>query len=263
MSAIFLPLHKSLFFTTLNLMIGLIGAMEDEITLLRALITNPRTETVGGFEFFSGPFEAGKEVALLRCGIGKVNAAVGCALLIERFHPDFVLHTGSAGGINNKSGPALSFGDAVISSGLVYHDADVTAFNYAPGQIPGMPPVFPADSRLVELAEKAVDELKAEGILPAAFNYVRGLIGSGDVFMHEPSRIAAATGLFPEMRAVDMESAAVAQACFLFSVPCLVIRALSDIAGTESPMTHDQFLPIASKHSCGIVRRIIKLHKQV
>jgi adenosylhomocysteine nucleosidase len=79
--------------------------------------------------------------------------------------------------------------------------------------------------------------------------------------MHKPERIAAVSKLFPKMRAIEMESAAIAQACYLFKVPCLVIRALSDIAGTESPMTHDAFLPIASKNSCEIVRRINKLYQ--
>jgi adenosylhomocysteine nucleosidase len=235
--------------------------MEDEIALLRARMRDASAHKAGGFEFFAGTLD-GTEAALLRCGIGKVNAAVGCALLIERYRPDFVLNTGSAGGINPAEGPALNIGDVVISTALVQHDMDATAFNYRPGQVPGMPPAFPADGALAALAEQAVDQLRAEGLLPAGFGHTRGVIGSGDVFMHEPERIARAARLFPDMRAVDMESAAVAQACYLFSVPCLVIRALSDIAGTESPVTHDQFLPVASKHSCEIVRRMLRLYKE-
>jgi adenosylhomocysteine nucleosidase len=245
-------------------MIGIIGAMEDEVSMLRSLIVDGKTRVIGnglsskgeGFEFISGSID-GKEAVLLRGGIGKVNAAVGCALLIENYKPAFVINTGSAGGI----GAGLSFCDVVISDVIVHHDVDVTVFNYAPGQVPGMPAVYPVPEELIRLAEKAVDELKAEGELPAGFNHVRGLIASGDVFMYKPEIIAAAAKRFPKMRAVEMESAAVAQACYLFGVPCLAIRALSDVAGTESPMTHDQFLPIASKNSCNIVRRIIKLYK--
>jgi adenosylhomocysteine nucleosidase len=114
--------------------------------------------------------------------------------------------------------------------------------------------------QLINLAEKAVDELKQEGILPEDFNHVRGIIGSGDVFMHDPQRIAAVSKLFPKMRAVEMESAAVAQTCRLFGVPCLIIRALSDIAGTQSPVSFTEFLPVASKNSCQIVRRIVTLY---
>ncbi|MDR0553571.1 MAG: 5'-methylthioadenosine/S-adenosylhomocysteine nucleosidase [Treponema sp.] len=234
-------------------MIGIIGAMEDEVTLIRQRIEDIQTETTGGFEFVAGNLE-GKPVVLLRCGIGKVNAAVGCALLINRFRPTVVINTGSAGGID----PSLSFGDAIISSSLVYYDVDVTAFNYAPGQLPAMPAVFPVQEHLIRRAESAVDALKREGVLPPSFNHVRGLIGSGDVFVHEPAYIARLRQLFPALRAVEMEGTAIAHACFLFDTPVLIIRALSDIAGVESPVKFDEFLPIASKHSAEIVRRIVK-----
>jgi adenosylhomocysteine nucleosidase len=239
-------------------MIGVIGAMDDEVTLLRAAVTGAAPEKLGGFEFIPGKLE-GKNVVLLRCGIGKVNAAVGCALLIEKYRPEAVINTGSAGGID----PALSFGDAIISDGLVHHDADVTGFGYAPGQIPGMPAVFPVPEDLILQAEQAVDELKREGALPENFRHLRGLIGSGDVFMHEEERIAAVRRRFPTMRAVEMEGAAIAQTCRLFSIPALIIRALSDIAGAESPLKFDEFLPIASKHSGDIVRRIIRNWRSV
>ena len=238
-------------------MIGIIGAMEKEISLLCETMGNFSTEKIGVFEFHTGKIE-GKNVTVLQCGIGKVNAAVGCVLLIQKFKPSCVINTGSAGGINSR----LRFGDAVISTGLVYHDVDVTAFNYAPGQLPGQPQIFPVDEKLVKLAEKAVDELKQEKSLPDSFNHCRGLIGSGDIFMHEPDRINAVRKLFPELAAVEMEGAAIAHCCHLFSVPMLVIRSLSDIAGTESPMSFTEFLPVASKHSAQIVMRIVKKYCQ-
>ncbi|MDR3303624.1 MAG: 5'-methylthioadenosine/S-adenosylhomocysteine nucleosidase, partial [Treponema sp.] len=225
-------------------MIGIIGAMEDEIAMLRKAMRNQQTEHAACFEFFLGELEE-KPVVILRCGIGKVNAAVGCTLLLSRYEPDFVINTGSAGGI----GDGLTFGDAIISDALVYHDADVTAFNYVLGQIPGMPPVFPIPEDLIVKAAAAVDALKREGVLPPTFNYTRGLIGSGDVFMHEPERIAATRTRFPALKAVEMEGAAIAHTCYLFKTPALIIRALSDIAGTESPVTFSEFLPVASKQS--------------
>ncbi|MCL2805932.1 MAG: 5'-methylthioadenosine/adenosylhomocysteine nucleosidase [Treponema sp.] len=234
-------------------MIGIIGAMEKEISLLCETMGNFSAEKTGGFEFHTGKIE-GKDVVVLRCGIGKVNAAVGCALLIQKYNPTCVINTGSAGGININ----LKVGDAIISSGLVYHDVDVTAFNYAPGQLPGLPQIFPVNEKLVKNAEDAVDELVKEKILPDDFNHRRGLIGSGDVFMHQPERIDAVRQLFRDLAAVEMEGAAIAHCCHLFSIPVLVIRALSDVAGTESAMSFNEFLPIASKHSAQIVMRIIR-----
>ncbi|MDR2542976.1 MAG: 5'-methylthioadenosine/adenosylhomocysteine nucleosidase [Treponema sp.] len=234
-------------------MVGIIGAMENEISLLCETMGDFFTEKIGGFDFFTGKIE-GKEVVVLRCGIGKVNAAVGCALLIQSFNPNYIINTGSAGGIK----PELNVGDAVISTGLVYHDVDVTAFNYLPGQLPGQPQIFPVEESLVQLAENAVDELKREKILPDSFNHCRGLIGSGDAFMHEVERINAVCRLFPDLTAVEMEGAAIAHCCRLFAIPALVIRSLSDIAGSESPMSFAEFLPIASKHSAQIVISLVK-----
>ncbi|MDR1278318.1 MAG: 5'-methylthioadenosine/S-adenosylhomocysteine nucleosidase [Treponema sp.] len=234
-------------------MVGIIGAMEDEVSLLRGSMEDPETRKNGGFEFYTGALQ-GKPVALLRCGIGKVNAAVGCALLIHIYKPELVINTGSAGGID----PELKFGDAIISAGLVYHDVDLRAFNYAPGQLPGQPQVFPVSEDLIRRAEQAIDELKGERILPGDFNHRRGLIGSGDVFMHEAEQIAKVRRDFPAIKAVEMEGAAIAHCCRLFSVPALIIRALSDIAGAESPAAFNEFLPVASKHSAEIVRRIIR-----
>jgi adenosylhomocysteine nucleosidase len=234
-------------------MIGIIGAMEDEIAFLRSAMEDSGTESIGAFAYVRGRLE-GKDAVLLRCGIGKVNAAVGCALMINRFKPDLVINTGSAGGID----PALTFGDVIIADGLLYHDVDVTAFNYEPGQVPGQPQVFPVPARFISLAENSMDELKREGVLPESLGHVRGLIGSGDVFMHQAERIEAVRNLFPGMKAVEMESAAIAHACSLFNVPAVIIRALSDIAGADSPVTSEEFLPVASKNSAELVRRMVK-----
>jgi len=234
-------------------MIGIIGAMEKELSLLCETMGKFDTLKLGGFEFFTGKI-GDKDVTLLKCGIGKVNAAVGCALLIERFNPSFIINTGSAGGIKSD----LKVGDAIISTGLIYHDVDVTAFSYAPGQLPGgLPQIFAVDEKYIKLAEDSVDELKREKILPDTFNHCRGLIGSGDVFMHEPDRITNVRRIFPDIAAVEMEGAAIAHCCYLFSVPVLVIRAVSDVAGTESPMSFVEFLPIASEHSSKIVIKIL------
>jgi len=234
-------------------MVGIIGAMEQEINLLCEAMGKFETKKVQMFDFFTGKIE-GKDVTVLRCDVGKVNAAVGCALLIQLFKPSCVFNTGSAGGIN----PSLKVGDAIISAGLIYHDVDVTAFNYAPGQVPRQPVVFPVDERYVKLAEESINELKKEKALPENFNHCRGIIGSGDTFMHEPERIANVRKIFPNIDAVEMEGAAIAHCCNIFSIPVLVIRAVSDVAGTESPVSFYDFLPVASKHSAQIVIRILK-----
>ncbi|GHU22555.1 5'-methylthioadenosine/S-adenosylhomocysteine nucleosidase [Spirochaetia bacterium] len=234
-------------------MIGIIGAMEDEVALLKEQIHESQTERLGGFDMFTGILEE-KQVCLVQCGIGKVNAAIGCTMLIRAHNPDLIINTGSAGGVI----PGLEIGDTVIANGLTYHDVDLTAFSYAIGQLPGMPQVFPVLEPFISQAERAIDELITEKILPKIYHYRRGLIGSGDMFMHDPHQVKALCIQFPNLCAVDMESGAIAQTCFRFNVPVLVIRSISDHAGYESPMNFDEFLAVASNNSAEIVRRIVK-----
>ena len=219
--------------------------MEEEVTLLRAKIEGATTKVVAHTEFIEGTI-GGKEVVLARSGIGKVNAAIATTLLLELYKPDVVLNTGSAGGFSET----LEVGSVVISSEVCHHDVDVTAFGYAHGQVPQLPATFASDHRLVQLASEAVEAI-------GEHTYETGLIASSDTFMSDPGRVEAVRKLFPMMIASEMEAAAVAQVCHQFGTPFVVIRALSDIAGKEAPMSFDEFLPIAAQHSTDIVLSVI------
>lgn len=225
--------------------IAVIGAMEQEVELLRDALQNTKTETIANSEYTTGTYE-GKEVILLKSGIGKVNAAMSTTILLEKYQPDVVINTGSAGGFD----AALKVGDIVISDEVRHHDVDVTAFGYEIGQMAGMPAAYKSDVKLMEIAKQAVIEV-------GEHSYGVGLICSGDVFMSDPVRVEAVRQDFPTMKAVEMEAAAVAQVCHQFKTPFVVIRALSDIAGQESNVSFDEFLPIAAKHSTQIVLNAI------
>ena len=227
--------------------VGIIGAMDQEVALLRAQMSDVETLSLAGCEFYSGTL-AGQSVVLTRSGIGKVAASIATTLLLERFTPDCVLNTGSAGGFD----PALHIGDVVISSEVRHHDVDVTAFGYEIGQVPRMPAAFVADERLKAIAQAAVAELH-EGI-----QCKEGLICTGDQFMCDPERIARARTLFPTMAAVEMEGAAIAQVCHQFAAPFVITRSLSDIAGKESPDSFDAYLETASRHSSAMVVAMLK-----
>ncbi len=227
--------------------IGIIGAMDQEVALLRAQMSDVEELSLAGCEFYSGTL-AGQQVVLTRSGIGKVAAAVATTLLLDRFAPDCVINTGSAGGFD----PELHIGDVVISSEVRHHDVDVTGFGYEIGQVPQMPAAFIADERLKALARAAVAELQ-EGIQSK-----EGLICTGDQFMCDPERIAKARTDFPTMAAVEMEGAAIAQVCHQFGVPFVVTRSLSDIAGKESPDSFDAYLEIASRNSSAMVIAMLK-----
>ena len=225
--------------------IAVIGAMEEEVELLRNALTNAEMQTIANSEYTTGTYEE-KEVVLLKSGIGKVNAAMSTTILLHTFKPDVVINTGSAGGYD----PALEVGAVVISDEVRHHDVDVTIFDYEMGQVPQMPPAFKSDEKLMDIAKLAVTEV-------GEHQYGVGLICSGDSFMNDPVRVEKVREYFPQMKAVEMEAAAVAQVCHQFGTPFVVIRALSDIAGKESNISFDEFLPVAAKHSTEIVLKAI------
>jgi len=226
--------------------IAVIGAMEEEVVLLRSALSNTQVMTIANSEYTIGTYD-GKEVVLLKSGIGKVNAAMSTTILLQEFKPDVVINTGSAGGYD----PELEVGAIVISDEVRHHDVDCRVFNYEMGQVPQMPVAFKADERLKNVALESVKEI-------GEHQYAVGLICSGDSFMSDPERVEAVRKHFPQMTACEMEAAAVAQVCYQFNTPFVVIRSLSDIAGKESNISFDEFLPLAAKHSTEIVLKTIE-----
>ncbi|QHP81393.1 5'-methylthioadenosine/S-adenosylhomocysteine nucleosidase [Pectobacterium odoriferum] len=224
--------------------VGIIGAMEQEVTLLRDRIENRQTFQRAGCEIYTGQIN-GVEVALLKSGIGKVSAALGTTLLLEHSKPDVVINTGSAGGL----APTLNVGDIVVSDEVRYHDADVTAFGYEPGQMAGCPAAFLADEKLIALAQEAIAELQ--------LNAVRGLVVSGDAFINGAEPLARIRTTFPKAIAVEMEAIAIAHVCHQFAVPFVVVRAISDVADKASHLSFDEFLSVAAQQSTRMVEAIL------
>ena len=193
--------------------IGIIVAMDKELVQLKALLDDATVERRNNKDFILGSID-GKDVVLQKCGIGKVNSAVGAVELIDNYAPDVVISTGVAGGADDR----MSVGDVVIGSEYCYHDAycgDECAF----GQIMGMPESFAAPAGLVGKAVSA-----CEG--KAAFT---GLIASGDWFVDTQNKMRAIVARFPKAVAVDMESCSIAQVCHVYGVPFISFRIISDI----------------------------------
>jgi len=230
--------------------VAIIGAMEEEVAILREKIESREETTIANCEFSTGKIN-GVDVILLKSGIGKVNAAMSTTILLERFKPDYVINTGSAGGFLHS----LNVGDIVISTEVVHHDVDVTAFGYEYGQVPGMPARYAADTKLVEIAEKSAEQI-------TDIQVVKGLIATGDSFMNDPARVEFVRAKFSELYAVEMEAAAIAQVCTQFAVPFVITRALSDIAGKESNVSFEQFLHKAALHSSNLVLSMLAALKQ-
>ncbi|WP_077621425.1 5'-methylthioadenosine/S-adenosylhomocysteine nucleosidase [Sediminibacillus massiliensis] len=226
--------------------IGIIGAMDEEVELLKNSMNIELEEEVAGCQFVKGSL-GNKAVVLLKSGIGKVNAAMATTILHERYQPDQVINTGSAGGFAED----LNVGDLIISSEVTHHDVDVTAFDYEYGQVPGMPAAYKADDTLVETAMSATESIKT--ILAK-----KGLIATGDSFMSDKERVDFVREKFPDMLAAEMEAAAIAQVCHQYGVPFVVIRALSDIAGKESSVSFDTFLEQAAGNAANLIIKMVE-----
>ena len=216
------------------MLIAIIAAMEEENASLRIQLKNIKTEIMHGFEFCCGTIY-GKDVVLLKSGVGKVNAAISTTLLLHQYKPDYVINTGTAGGFD----PSLNIGDLVISENVLHHDVNVTSFGYEAGQLPGLPTLFSPDKQLLAITIKQLDALD----IP----YRQGLIASGDRFIHEGNDVNTIRRLFPDMMACEMEAAAVAQVCYKFKIPFIVIRAISDIPGKENVRDFKIFLKTSTQ----------------
>ena len=225
--------------------IGILGAMDQEVALLQASLDNPEVVEWKHLTFYTGSLH-GVEVVVVKCGIGKVAAAVATTALVDRFAPDYVVNTGSAGGFDTD----LNIGDLVIATSVLHHDIDITHFGYTLGQAAGMPATYESDETLILAAEQA-----AEQSLDVTTK--RGLICTGDSFIGCDEAAARLREAFPTMAAVEMEGAAIAQTCFMLSTPFLVIRSLSDIAGRTSTVSFQSYLEKAAKHSAELVMQMI------
>ena len=232
--------------TQKNTPVAIIGAMEQEIALLQSRIAQPQHEKVAHVAITRGTL-AGKPVLLAQSGIGKVNAAITTTILLEKYQAACVINTGSAGGLQG----GMKQGDVVVGIQTAHHDADATAFGYAIGQLPQMPARYEADAALVEHAARAAIAFDGAAIH-------RGLIVSGDQFINHPDKIARIRAHFPDALAVEMEAAAIAQTCYQFARPCVIIRALSDLADGEAEYSFETFLQMAATHSAEMVENLVK-----
>ncbi len=194
--------------------IGLIVAMDKEFDEIRKILEEPKVKTYGNYQFHNGKI-AQNDVVLIKCGIGKVNAAIGATLLIQLYNPNLIISTGVAGGADFS----MNIGDIVVASSVSYHDV-YCGPDVLYGQVQGMPRFFDCDKSVIEKILNA----KIEG----ATLHV-GLIASGDQFIDSPFTMIGITSKTKGVIAVDMESTPIAHVCRVFDIPFNSIRVISDI----------------------------------
>jgi len=225
--------------------IGIIGAMEVEVATIKSKMEVVSVKNVVGVDFYLGKME-GKSVVLVRSGIGKVNAAICTQVLVDMYAVDYIINVGVAGALSKD----LSIGDVIVSTDLVQHDMDTSAFGDPVGTIPRMAvSQFPADAELIRIAKQAGAEVHAQ--------VVPGRIASGDQFICDGAVKERIYNLF-KAQCVEMEGAAVAHACYLNKIPFVVIRAISDRADDNATVSFDTFVLQAARISGEMVETMVR-----
>ena len=227
-------------------MIGIIGAMEEEVAHLKEAMQVEKTVERAAMTFVKGKLD-GKDVVVVRSGIGKVNAGICAQILADLFEVDTLINTGVAGSLD----AALDIGDIVISTDAVQHDMDVSALGDPVGQIPRMDTfAFPADERLVQLAVQANEEANPD------IHTFTGRVVSGDQVVSDGAVKERLVTQF-QAKCTEMEGAAIAQAAYLNKISCVIIRAISDKADNSSTMDYAAFEKQAITHTVRLVRNLM------
>lgn len=232
-------------------MLGIIGAMSQEVANLKSAMSDVKVEKAAGMEFYRGTI-GGKDVVVVRSGIGKVNAAVCSQILADRYQVDAIVNTGIAGSLRNE----INIGDIVLSKDTLQHDMDATGFGYSVGTIPQMGnSVFQGDSVMIETAKECCAQVVSE------IGVHVGRVLSGDQFISSKARKAWLAETF-DGYCTEMEGAAVAQTAWLNNIPFLIIRAISDKADDSAEMDYEEFEARAIEHSVKLMLAFIAKYQE-
>ncbi len=229
------------------LKIGIIGAMELEVEELKKEMALSAVVKKARMDFFEGTLN-GVSVVIVRCGIGKVNAALCLQILADEFKISHVINTGVAGSLNAR----LDIGDILVSKDAIHHDMDATVFGYQAGEVPQMGlQAFEADAALTSLALEACRKVNPD------IHVMSGRVVSGDQFI---SNREVKNRLISQFQGdcVEMEGAAIAHGAYLNSIPFVIIRAISDKADDSAEMDYPTFEAAAARHSAALVKEMIQ-----
>ena len=228
-------------------MLGIIGAMDEEVEQIKTIMQDVEVTTKASMNFFKGTI-SGKEVVVVRSGIGKVNAGMCAQILVDLFNVDAIINTGIAGSLNAN----IDIGDIVLSTDTLQHDMDATGFGYELGVIPRMETsIFEASKELRDLAKRCCEKVNPE------ISVFEGRVVSGDQFISDKAKKEFLIEQF-QGYCTEMEGAAIAQAAYLNQVPFLIIRAISDKADDSATEDYPTFEAKAIAHSVNLMRAMVE-----
>lgn len=227
--------------------IGIIGAMEEEVARLKDQMQDTEVRTRASMEFCRGRL-MGREAVVVRSGIGKVNAGICTQILVDEYRVSAVINTGIAGSLKAE----IDIGDIVLSTDALQHDVEATAFGYPVGQIPRMDTLaFEADGDLREIAKAACGRVNPD------IRVYEGRVVSGDQFISDKEKKDWLIRNFHGC-CTEMEGAAIAQTAYLNQIPFLIIRAISDKADDSAQEDYPVFEAKAITHCVNLVEAIVQ-----
>ncbi len=227
--------------------IGIIAAMEEEMSAVKEKLEHMETKQLYGKTFFIG-FLSKKPCVLVKCGIGKVNAAHMTQLMIDHFSPSYIINVGSAGALNYN----LNYLDIIISTACIQFDFDLTVFGRKPGELPELGQYLKADSHLIELTKQAITETDS------SHGIITGIIATGDQFINDPTVKQSLYNRF-QAQCDEMEGAAIAQVCTLCQVPFVIIRSITDKPNTKAKVDFYDYLEQASTRCAQFLEKVAQL----
>lgn len=228
-------------------MLGIIGAMDEEVSKLKEAMEEVEITQKASMDFYKGKL-SGKDVVVVRSGIGKVNAGMCTQILSDLFEVDAVINTGIAGSLNAD----IDIGDIVLSTDALQHDMDATGFGYEPGVIPRMETsIFTADKKLRSIAKQCCKKVNPD------IDVFEGRVVSGDQFISDKAVKEKIVKCFAGF-CTEMEGAAIAQAAYLNKISFLIIRAISDKADDSATEDYPTFEKKAIEHSVKLVKAIVE-----
>lgn len=227
--------------------LGLIVAMEEELNHIRNIVMDEKENKISDLNFIEGKIEK-RDIVLVKCGVGKVNAARVTQIMIDKFQIEEIINIGSAGALNSD----LNIGDVIIGKELIQHDFDITAFGHKKGYITGIGDTIASDNKIIEKMKNCMTNVTNN-----EYKIKIGIIASGDIFCTEPYMKEKIYSKF-NADCVEMEGAAIAQVCYLDNIPLCVVRSISDTPNGNNSITFEKFVHLAAKRCAIIIKEYCK-----
>jgi len=226
--------------------VGIIAAMNEEAKAIKNVMKNIKSNNIFDLNFYEG--KIGKvDCVLVKCGVGKVNAARTTQILIDKYDLDYIINVGSAGSIKDN----INYGDVVIGKYVVQHDFDITAFGHEKGYISNIGTKLEGDKKLIKRCEYAIKQLEKN-----EYNIIIGTIATGDIFCTSVKMKEKIKEKF-NADCVEMEGAAIAQVCYLSKTPFIVIRSISDSPNEKNHMEFNEYLEMVSNRCAEFINKML------